>query len=246
MLWVAPVCWNGGIGATGLGDRRGRARTEIAICGERVRRDVLQMPRTRPRKPVIRRVRDTTTDALKSPGTRPALRRYIVNTTFDATFVILGVVIGLAFSPDPDMRILLGTVLTSSVALAISTGVSVYEGESMEQSKRVKRIEEAMLTELQDTEVDRRSGASAALIAAVNFAMPLMVCGLLVIPFILLGEEGIRTAGYIAVGLALGILFVTGTALGRGDGRIAWLRGVRMALIGLAAFAICFTLESLI
>lgn len=238
--------WRGARGTPGLIGPRVCATTETAICRECVERRVLPMPRTRPRKPVIKRVRDTTVDALKSPGTRPALRRYIVNTTFDATFVTLGVVIGLAFSPDPNMRILLGTVLTSSVALAISTGVSVYEGESMEQSKRVKRIEEAMLTGLQDTEVDRRSGASAALIAAVNFAMPLMVCGLVVIPFVLLGEEGIRTAGYIAVCLALGILFVTGTALGRGDGRIAWFRGVRMALIGLAAFAICFALESMI
>lgn len=185
-------------------------------------------------------------EAMRSPGTGAALRRYMVNTIFDATFVILGVVIGLAFSPEPDFRILIGTMLTSSVALAISTGVSVYEGESLEQDKRVKRLEEAMLTELKDTEVDRRSGTSAALIAMANFATPLAVCGIVITPFLVLGEDSIRTAGFVAVGLALCLLFATGTALGWTSKGIAWLRGLRMALIGLGAFLVCYAIESFI
>ena len=182
---------------------------------------------------------------MRSPGTGPALRRYMVNTIFDATFVILGVVIGLAFAPEPDFRLLIGTMLTSSVALAISTGVSVYEGESMEQRRKVERLEEAMLTKLDDTEVERASGASKMTIASANFATPLMVCGMVITPFVVLGEDNIRTAGYVAVLLALSMLFLTGAMLGRGDKRFAWLRGLRMGLIGLAAFAICYTIESL-
>ena len=182
---------------------------------------------------------------MRSPGTGAALRRYMVNTVFDATFVILGVVIGLAFSPEPDFRILIGTMLTSSVALAISTGVSVYEGESLEQDKRVQRIEEAMLTELKDTEVDRRSGTSVVMIATVNFLTPLAVCGIVITPFLMLGEDSIRSAGFVAVGLALCLLFATGTALGRTGKGVAWLRGLRMALIGLGAFFVCYAIESL-
>ncbi len=189
-----------------------------------------------------RRIRET----VRSPGTGPALRRYMVNTIFDATFVILGVVIGLAFSPDPDFRLLIGTMLTSSVALAISTGVSVYEGESMEQERKVERLEQAMLTKLDDTDVERSSGASKRIIAAANFATPLMVCGIVITPFLVLGEENIHFAGYVAVALALSMLFLTGTMLGRSGKRFAWLRGLRMALIGLAAFVICFMIEALI
>ena len=185
-------------------------------------------------------------EAMRSPGTGATLRRYLVNTVFDATFVILGVVIGLAFSPEPDFRILVGTMLTSSVALAISTGVSVYEGESLEQDKRVQRLEQAMLTELKDTDVERRSGTSAILIAVLNFVTPLAVCGLVISPFLILGEDGIRSAGFVAVGLALCLLFATGTALGKTGKGIAWLRGFRMALIGLGAFIVCYAIESLI
>ena len=183
---------------------------------------------------------------MRSPGAGPALRRYMVNTIFDATFVILGVVIGLAFAPEPEFKLLIGTMLTSSVALAISTGVSVYEGESMEQRRKVERLEEAMLTKLDDTEVERASGISKMTIALANFATPLLVCGIVIAPFIALGEGNIRTAGSVAVLLALSMLFLTGAMLGRGDKRFAWLRGLRMGLIGLAAFAICYTIESLI
>ncbi len=70
--------------------------------------------------------------AMQMPETGPALRRYFVNTIFDSTFVILGVIIGSAFSPDPSYDLVIATILTSSFALGISTGVSVYEAETME------------------------------------------------------------------------------------------------------------------
>lgn len=203
------------------------------------------MPNGR-RKLGIGAVRGGIGEAMRSSGAGPALRRYMVNTIFDATFVILGVVIGLAFAPEPDFKLLIGTMLTSSVALAISTGVSVYEGESMEQRRKVEKLEEAMLVNLDDTEVERASGISKMAIASANFATPLLVCGIVITPFIILGEGNIRTAGSVAVLLALSMLFLTGAMLGRSDKHFAWLRGLRMGLIGLAAFAICYTIESLI
>lgn len=184
--------------------------------------------------------------ALRSPETKPALRRYMVNTIFDSTFVILGVVIGSAFASHSDLEIVIGTILTSSVALAISTGVSVYEAESHEQENRVKKIESAMLRSLDGTEVERRSGASASLIAAANFSAPLIVCAVVVAPFVLFGADDMRSAAMVSVALAISILFVVGAVLGRMSGRNPWVRGTRMAAIGFVAFLVCYFIESLV
>ena len=106
--------------------------------------------------------------ALKMPETRPALRRYFVNTIFDTTFVILGVIIGSALSPHPNIDVVTTTIITSTVALAISTGSSVYEAESLEQSRRLDEISRAMLSSVDETDLGKTSRASITLIALVN------------------------------------------------------------------------------
>lgn len=184
--------------------------------------------------------------ALQSPETWPAMRRYMVNTIFDSTFVILGVVIGSAFAAHSDLEIVIGTILTSSVALAISTGVSVYEAESHEQETRVKKIESAMLRDLGGTEVERRSGASASVIAVANFSAPLIVCAIMISPFLIFGSQDMELAGMVAIVLAISILFVVGAVLGRMSGRNPWVRGSRMAAIGFVAFLVCFFIEALV
>jgi predicted membrane protein (TIGR00267 family) len=170
----------------------------------------------------------------------------MVNTIFDSTFVILGVVIGSAFASHSDLEIVIGTILTSSVALAISTGVSVYEAESHEQETRVRKIESAMLRDMGGTEVARRSGASASIIAVANLSAPLIVCGILIWPFLVFGSDDMVFAGTVAIALAISILFVVGAALGRMSGRNPWVRGTRMAAIGFVAFLVCFFIETLV
>ena len=71
-------------------------------------------------------------------------RRFLSNTVFDSTFMLLGVVIGSAFSEDADLRVILTTMLVSSLSLGISTGVSVYEAETLEQDKRISELEQAL------------------------------------------------------------------------------------------------------
>jgi len=184
--------------------------------------------------------------AMSMPETGPALRRYFINTIFDSTFVILGVIIGSAFVADPSYSLVIATILTSSFALGISTGVSVYEAETMEQDRRIKEIETAMLSSLKDTEIHRMSRLSIFLISLVNFSAPLMVCVITLAPFLIIGEANVQLGGWIASILALTILFVTGALMGRMSGKNPILRGMRMALIGSGVFLICFWIQTLI
>lgn len=49
--------------------------------------------------------------------------------------MLLGIVVGAAFAIDINLSIILVTMATSSLALGISTGVSVYEAESLERER---------------------------------------------------------------------------------------------------------------
>lgn len=195
---------------------------------------------------VRKRITDGMRAALATPGTWPTIRRYMVNTIFDSTFVMLGIIIGSAFSSDPDLRVIIVTILTSSVALGISTGVSTYEAENLEQKKRIGEIERAMLRPLDDTHIGRSARFSMLLISFLIFLAPLLVGAIILTPFVLLDESQIVTEAYIAIGLAISILFVTGMLMGRSGRRNPLVQGIRMALIGAAAFLICFYIESIV
>jgi len=183
---------------------------------------------------------------LATPGTWPTIRRYMVNTVFDSTFVTLGIIIGSVFSGDPNLRLTIATILTSSVALGISTGVSTYEAENLEQNKRIDEIEKAMLRPLDDTHIGRSARSSIFVISFFIFLAPLFVGLVILSPFLLLDEAQILTAAWIAIALAITVLFVTGILMGRSGGRNPLVQGARMAVIGIIAFVICFYIESLV
>ncbi|OPY34069.1 MAG: VIT family protein [Methanomassiliicoccales archaeon PtaU1.Bin124] len=178
--------------------------------------------------------------ALSQPDTLPSMRRYFVNTMFDATFVMLGVIIGSALSSDPRHAIIITTMLTSTVSLAISTGTSVYEAESLEQSRRMNEIGRAMLTNVEDTDIGRASRTSILLIAAINMMAPLMTGLVLITPFLFISIEQVVMAAEIAIGLAITMMFITGFIMGRTSGKNPFVKGARMAVIGIAAFVICY------
>ena len=183
---------------------------------------------------------------LDEPETGPTLRRFFVNTIFDSTFVILGILIAQAFSSEPSLRLVIVTIVTSSVALGISTGISVFEAETMEQAIKMKGMERAMLTSLEDTHLHRVSKLTILFISIVNFTAPVIAGSITLTPFLLVGEQDIRLAAYVSLGLAITILFVVGAVMGRAGDRNPLIQGARMAVAGVAAFLLCFWIESLL
>jgi predicted membrane protein (TIGR00267 family) len=184
--------------------------------------------------------------ALAMPETRPAIRRYFVNTIFDATVVFLGIIIGSALSSNPDLHIIVVTILTTAIALGISTGFSIFEAETLEQNRRIDEIERALLRSLENTNIERSTRSSIILISIVNFLAPITAGLIILAPFLFVGQEGILTAAWVGVGLAISILFVTGIFMGRISNRNPWVQGARMALIGVVVFVICFYIGNLI
>ncbi|MGE4274481.1 MAG: VIT1/CCC1 transporter family protein [Candidatus Methanomethylophilaceae archaeon] len=184
--------------------------------------------------------------ALKTPDTIPAMRRYFVNTVFDSTFVILGIIIGMALSSEPSTRLVVVTIITSCVALMISTGISVFEAERLEQSIRIQQIEKVMLRKLDETSIKRTSVHSTLLISLTNCVAPIITGTVTLLPFLILPETEVTTAAWISIALAISILFSTGMTMGRMAHKSPYFYGLRMAGAGVIAFVACYMVEYLL
>jgi predicted membrane protein (TIGR00267 family) len=178
----------------------------------------------------------------------PDIRKFFINTLFDSTFVLLGIIVGSAFIANPELKVILGTMLVSSFALGISTGVSVYEAESLGQEMELREIEKAMLAELHHTQVAKSMQATTLVISIVNFLTPICICGITITPFLLAlaGILMISSAAWISILTALATLFAAGFYLDLGNKRSAIFKGFKMAAFGVLAFLIGFGIELLI
>jgi predicted membrane protein (TIGR00267 family) len=178
----------------------------------------------------------------------PDIRKFFINTLFDATFTLLGIVSGLAFVTNSDVRILLLTSVTSSLALGISSGVSVYEAEFLEEEKRLEHLEAAMLKSLEDTRHFRSIRLKALLASFIVFFTPLISCIIAISPFIMtiLGLLTLNLAASASIALALITLFTVGAYMSRNNKGNPLIKGARMALFGAGAFLISVWMKSLV
>lgn len=185
---------------------------------------------------------------LRTEDAGSIIRRFFINTLFDSTFMLLGIIVGAAFAADASLGVVMVTMLTSSFALGISTGVSVYEAESLEHERRISKLEQAMLTDLGNTVIDKTSKSITMLAMLINFLTPLFSCAVTIFPFTLVALHilEINLASWLSVASALSILFGAGVYLGKIGKKNPWIKGLRMTAFGVVAFIIGFLLDSLV
>lgn len=191
----------------------------------------------------------TLRETLKHESVGPIIRRFFINTLFDSTFMLLGIIVGSTFAgAAAGLNVIIITMLTTSLALGISTGVSVYEAESLEQERKIADLEKALFTDLKDTSIQKTAKYITLIAALINFATPLFSCAVTITPFVLvaIGILHLNIAGWISVVLALGTLFGAGVYMGRIGKTNPYKKGLRMVAFGVLAFAIGFLLNLLI
>ncbi len=191
---------------------------------------------------------DSLRETLKRESVGPIIRRFFINTLFDSTFALLGIIVGSAFAGHVGLNVIVVTMLSTSLALGISTGVSVYEAESMEQERKISDLEKALFTDLTDTNIERTAKSTIILATLINFATPLFSFSITITPFIFvaIGLIEIFVAACFSVVLALSTLFVAGVYLGRIGKTNPYLKGLRMVIFGITAFVIGFLLNTLL
>jgi predicted membrane protein (TIGR00267 family) len=160
----------------------------------------------------------------------------------------LGIIMGSAFAADPNLRLVIGTLISSSIALGISTGISVYESETLERERRIVELEKALFRNLDNTMITKKYATYAAVLSIVNFLAPLVCCGIVSIPLVLamIGLVGVPEASWASAIFALGIVFSAGAYLGKSGQQNALLKGAKMTVFGAVAFAVGFLVQSLI
>jgi predicted membrane protein (TIGR00267 family) len=190
----------------------------------------------------------TLRETLKHESVGPIIRRFFINTLFDSTFMLLGIIVGSAFAGDAGLNVIIVTMLTTSLALGISTGVSVYEAESLEQERKIADLEKALFTDLQDTSIQKTAKYTIIIATSINFATPLFSCAVTITPFVLVGMGILHLdlAGWISIALALSTLFVAGVYMGRMGKTNPYKKGLRMVAFGVLAFAIGYILNLLL
>lgn len=172
------------------------------------------------------------------------IRRYFVVNGFDGALTMLGLIMGFSISEPTGLPIIISACLGAAIALGVSGVSSAYISESAERRRALMELEEAMVTDLQDSYHGEAVRWVPLLIALVNGAAPLVISLLIIMP-LWLARAGVSLPMpplQAAIAVALLAIFLLGVFLGRVAG-ISWLRsGIRTLLVALVTAALIYLL----
>ncbi|WP_254274336.1 VIT1/CCC1 transporter family protein [Haloarcula marina] len=166
-------------------------------------------------------------------------RRYFVSNGFDGTLTCIGVVIGSVLSGVPDGVTVVKIGLGAAVGLGTSAVWSVWEIERAETRAEIRRLERAMLTDLDDTRIEHQQRGARLFHAVMSGLGPTVGILLPLTPFLLEGTVLTLTeAAAVAVGIGIAILGVFGAYMGSISGQRWYVAAARMALAGVVVAAV--------
>ena len=120
----------------------------------------------------VKRLRELRT-YFKAERVDEITRRYLVMNAFDGALAILSVVASAYFVGAEDPRLVVAIGLANCLAMAISGFTGTLMTEKAERIRRLRELEEVMLTSLRDSEFGRVSTLASVYAAFVDGAAPL-------------------------------------------------------------------------
>lgn len=180
---------------------------------------------------------------LRDEDTRSISRRYFISNGFDGTLTSIGVIVGAVLSGVPDGSIVLKIGIGAAVGLGTSAVWSVWEIERAETRAEILRIERAMLTDLDDSHIDRAQRGKRLVHATASGMGPLIGVLIPLVPFAFEGTLfTMEEAGLLGVGLGVAILSTFGAYMGSVAEQNWYVSAVRMGLAGLVVAVINYFL----
>ena len=173
------------------------------------------------------------------------LRRYFAMNAFDGSMTSLGVVIGAYITDIVDPMAVIGVIMVSGIAMAVSGFSGTYMTESAERNRSLNELEEAMLTDLDDTIYGEASRFIAIFAAFVDGSAPFLASLPAVIPFYL-SYIGFLPNGFAfvgSIGASLLTLFLLGVFLGKVSDTNVFTSGVKMVIAGVAVAILALLLN---
>ena len=161
-------------------------------------------------------------------------RRYAVMNAFDGVITILGIILGSKLLGSAEA----GQIVAASVGALIAMGVSgasgTYMTEMAEQERKIKELQDAMLTNLEGTILVKAHREAALISALVDSAAAIFAGLLAVAPYFLTVAGYIPdvAAFYSSLIISLSLLFTLGVFLGKVAGRSLLFSGLKALGIG--------------
>nr|WP_264474881.1 VIT1/CCC1 transporter family protein [Salinirubrum litoreum] len=181
---------------------------------------------------------------LRDEEVRSISRRYLVSNGFDGALTCVGVVVGAFLTGVPNGLVVVQIGLGAAVGLATSGVWSVWEIERAEKLADLQSVEDAMLTELDDTQLARDLSGARVVNATASGLGPLVGILVPLVPFLVTGDPftvgllSVREATVASVGFAVAVLFAFGAYMGSISKQRWYVAGFRMGLAGLVVAGI--------
>ena len=165
-------------------------------------------------------------------STHDIVRRYFVVNGFDGALTMLGLILGFLVSSQDNISVILNVCLGAAIALGMSGLSSAYISEHAERRHALGKLQQAMVSDLQDSAHAEASHWVPLLIAMVNGLAPLLISVIILSPLWLFiaGFSLPIQPLYAAIVIAMLLIFLLGVFLGRIAG-ISWINSGLQTLI---------------
>lgn len=171
---------------------------------------------------------------LQQEDVRSISRRYFFSNGFDGTLTSIGITVGSFLSGVPDGFTIVKVGVGATVGLATSGVWSVWDIERAEKRAELQQIEDAMLEDLEDTELSGQKRIARGINAAMSGLGPVLGILLPVSPFLLEGTVlTMLQATALSVVIGVGILSTFGIYMAELSGQDWYVAAARMGLAGL-------------
>ncbi|MDH7597736.1 MAG: VIT1/CCC1 transporter family protein [Methanothrix sp.] len=175
---------------------------------------------------------------LKASGALEIARRLFVMNAFDGVLTIMGVVLGAYLSGVQDSGFVITAGVGGSIAMGISGMSGAYMAERAERMRDIRKLESAMLRDLDGTHVVRAFRTASIAVALVDGLSPTIAALLLISPFLMVPMISMSTAAMLSLALGLVVLFLLGLFLARISEEVALISGLKMLLVGVLTIII--------
>jgi predicted membrane protein (TIGR00267 family) len=155
---------------------------------------------------------------------------------------MLGLVIGFLISGTTDLSVIINVCLGAAIALGMSGASSAYVSEAAERERALGKLEKSMIKDLHASAHGEAARGVPLLIALVNGLAPLSISLLILVPLFVENAGTVLPVSplYMAVLIALLLIFLLGVFLGRVAG-VSWLRsGIQTLLVAIATATLIY------
>ncbi len=173
-------------------------------------------------------------------------RRYFVTNGFDGALTMLGLMSGFYSREHVDLTLALSASLGAAIALFMSGLSSAYLSESAERRKELRDLEQALITDLDESDFGKASRYLPVIIGLVNGCSPLLISLLILTPLWLsLYGVALPISPFLAaILIALACTFLLGLFLGS-ISKTHWLwAGIRALSIAILTATVIILFES--